>query len=97
MFCLASRGEGSPNVLSEALCCGCPSVATDVGSVSEILNNDSMGVVIPNNGNKLILGLMTVLAKKYDRRVISSLMKKYDWDWCAKKVVQVYQEALEAR
>lgn len=94
VFCLASRGEGSPNVLSEALCCGCPSVATEVGSVSEILNNDSMGVVIPNNGNKLILGLMTVLAKKYDRRVISSLMKKYDWDWCAKKVVQVYQEAM---
>jgi len=97
VFCLASRSEGSPNVLSEALCCGCPSVATDVGSVPEILGDDSMGAVIPDDDNALFSGLMTVLAKKYDRRAISISMKQYDWDWCARQVVQVYREILEGK
>ena len=95
VFCLASRGEGSPNVLSEALTCGCPSIATDVGSVSEILNNDSLGTVVSNDDESILPGLMSVLSGKYDRKWISSLMKQYDWDWCARQVIQVYQEALE--
>lgn len=95
VFCLASRGEGSPNVLSEALTCGCPSMATDIGAVSEILNNESMGIVVPNDDESILPGLMSVLSSNYDRKEISSLMKQYDWDWCARQVIQVYQEALE--
>jgi glycosyltransferase involved in cell wall biosynthesis len=92
-FCLASRGEGSPNVLSEALACGCPSVSTDVGAVSEILIGKSMGVVVLNDDESLLRGLMLALSSKYDRREISRQIQQYNWDWCAKQVIRVYQEA----
>ncbi len=91
LFCLSSRSEGSPNVLTEALACGCPAVATDVGSVPEILSEDFMGIVVSNRGEGVRSGLLSALRESYDRQKIALHMRQYDWPWCARQVFTHYQ------
>jgi glycosyltransferase involved in cell wall biosynthesis len=45
VFVLASRLEGSPNVVKEAMACNCPIVATDVGDVREVIK-DTQGCFV---------------------------------------------------
>jgi teichuronic acid biosynthesis glycosyltransferase TuaC len=91
VFCLSSRGEGSPNVLTEALACGTPAVASNVGSVPEIMTSEeNLGYYVANeNQHELTLRLIDLLTSDHDRQKQALLFKKYTWDWCAKKVMDV--------
>lgn len=92
LFCLMSRGEGSPNVLTEALACGCPSVATRVGAVPDILDEYFMGTLAPNDDQLSLSAFMEASKKNYDRPHIADYMRSFGWEWCAQNVIDIYGE-----
>lgn len=62
VFCLPSRSEGFSNALIEAMACGLPCVATDVGGNREVLSHEA-GFLVPNeNAAKLAEALLRVLS-----------------------------------
>ncbi|MCB1740624.1 MAG: glycosyltransferase [Gammaproteobacteria bacterium] len=97
LYCLMSRGEGSPNVLTEALACGCPAVATRVGSVPEIMADGvPRGTVVENDDDFDFAGaIREMLARPFDRAAISAYMNGFDWDWCARSVLTQYRALSE--
>lgn len=90
VVCLASAREGWPNVVHEALACGTPVVASDVGGVAEMIPNEGLGYVVPPDDPDALSGaLKKALQKRWDRAAISQWAHARSWE-------QVGVEALRA-
>jgi len=94
LFCLPSYSEGCPNVLIEALSCGCPAVATDVGGIPELLTPDSAVLVPAKDPKRLAEGLRAGLSKTWDRAAISRLWAR-TWDDVARETHAICQDVLQ--
>jgi glycosyltransferase involved in cell wall biosynthesis len=68
-----SQNEGMPVALIEAQLAGKPVVATDVGSVSEVVLNHETGIVTNKNAGSIALALETLLLDKQKRTEMSTL------------------------
>jgi len=68
-----SENEGMPVALIEAQLAGKPVVATDVGSVAEVVLNHETGIVTNKNAGSIALALETLLVDKQKRTEMSTL------------------------
>ena len=63
----SSYGEGFPNVIAEAMACGTPCIATDIGD-SRVIVGDCGTIVEPNSVEKLSLAIMKKLDLMNDHK-----------------------------
>lgn len=94
VFCLASRREGWPNVVQEALACGAPVVATRVGAVPDMVSSEDLGfVVAPDDDEALLAALERALRRKFDRDRIARHGASRSWPQVAAEVLAVLRPA----
>lgn len=79
LLTLPSWSEGYPNVVVEAIACGRPVVATDVGGTREIIDS-SNGILIPaRDVDALEIALDDALQRSWDHAAIAAAMRR-TWD-----------------
>jgi teichuronic acid biosynthesis glycosyltransferase TuaC len=90
VFCLASQREGCPNVVLEALACGCPAITTDVGGTSEIVTSPSLGILVERTPEAFECAIEQALDHQWDRDAIAAHGRKYSWNRVAASLLDVY-------
>jgi glycosyltransferase involved in cell wall biosynthesis len=71
IFCLPSYSEGCPNVVVEALACGRPIVATNVGGIPELVKEASGLLAPPRDAGALRTALEMALSRRWDAAEIA--------------------------
>jgi len=95
VLCLPSLREGHPNVLLEALACGLPIVATDVGGVPEIITDETRGILVPlGRPDALAQALDAALSKQWDRESLRQAVRGRSWDDVAREMLDFVEQSI---
>ena len=93
------EGFGFP--AGEALSCGVPLVATDGGSLPEVVGD--AGIVVPHSNPPALARAIDGLLRDEDRRTDMSvkarqhILDNFKWERCARDVVQLYRQTIAAQ
>ena len=78
---LTSLREGWPNVVLEAVACGTPVVASPVGGVREILDDQAPALMVPGrDAEAWATALQRMLSEKPGPDAVSQYARRFGWD-----------------
>ena len=96
VLALPSYKEGCPNVVIEALSCGRPVVATNVGGIPELVNEVSGVLIPPQDSEALASAIEIAMERKWDERLISEQFRR-GWDDAAAEILTICELAVQQR
>jgi glycosyltransferase involved in cell wall biosynthesis len=97
VFAFASRLEGFPNVVREAIACGTPCVATALPGMTDVVGPEG-GLVVPvDDPPALAAALERALTTRWDRAAIRRAALGWPWERNAADTLAVLRGAVEER
>jgi glycosyltransferase involved in cell wall biosynthesis len=95
LFLLASEREGSSNVLREAMACGCPTVACDVGDVAQLLSSEA-GILVRHREDleEWRRAIRGALERRWSRDEVRRRAVRHSWTQVAAAVAAEWRGCL---
>ena len=98
LLCLPSFSEGMPCVAVEAMACGKPVVASQVGGVPELVDAQSGILVPPGDPEALCEALLQAAGRAWDAQAIrQKIVDGFSWTQWTEKVFQVIHTVMEGQ
>ena len=90
-FIMPSLNEGVPTAMFEALACGLPVIASSVGGIPEIINNEKYGLLFkPQSSSEIEKSIKKAIDKEWSSNEIVEYSKKFIWSNLVEEIVKLY-------
>jgi teichuronic acid biosynthesis glycosyltransferase TuaC len=95
LLCVPSNNEGVPNVIREAFASGTPVVATKVGGIPEVLEDDLLGrLVPPRDADAMARAIAEFADLSVDRAAIRRHAEGFSWDVTVRTCLAHFERAI---
>lgn len=99
---MPSHYESFGMVALEAMACGTPVVASQVGGLAFLVQDNKTGFVIPGGDADILADRLIKIIKNPDlQKQLSEnsaeYAKQYDWDVISEKIVDIYQQEIQEK
>jgi glycosyltransferase involved in cell wall biosynthesis len=90
-FVLFSNFETQSCVLLEALCCGLPVIATNVGGIPEVINHAGLGILVPPRDTQQLASAMERMISEQDSFIPGEISKMASSRYALDKIAQDFR------
>lgn len=102
LFVLPSREEGFSNAILEAMACGLPVIASDVGGASEQIAHGTSGLVLPPLDEDALTGAMeTLISEPETRRRMQTearrIVQRFTHETMLRETLEMYDRDLRGK
>lgn len=95
---LATNREGMPNVVLEALACGTPVIATNIGGIPDILTTQEVGRIVKERNAHSIEEAVNDLLRNYpNRQAVRLHAEKFSWKETTDGQLDIFSRLMRSR